>query len=49
LLVGRFCGGGFGFQARELVRIFVGLFDEFARFGAQSVVVEEFMVALFDA
>ena len=28
--VGGFGGGGFGFEARELVRVFVGLFDEFA-------------------
>jgi len=28
--VGRFGGGGFGFETGQLVRVFVGLFDEFA-------------------
>jgi len=30
LFVRGFGGGGFGFEAGQLVRVFVGLFDEFA-------------------
>ncbi len=53
LFVEGFVGGAgevrFAFGAWEFGRVFVGLFDEFFDPGAGSVVVEEFVVALFYA
>lgn len=53
LLVEGFVGGtgevGFAFGARELGGVFVGFLDEFLNAGAGGVVVEEFVVAFFDA
>ena len=47
--VGGFCEVGVAFGAGEFGGVFVGFFDEFFYFGAGSVVVEEFVVAFFDA
>jgi len=49
LFKGGFGGGGFGFETRQFVGIFVGLVDQLADFGAEGIVVEEFVVALLDA
>ena len=40
---------GLAFRAREFCGIFVGFLDEFFDAGAGGVVVEEFVVAFFDA
>lgn len=40
---------GFSFCAGELGRIFIGLLDEFFDLGTGGIVVEEFVVTLFDA
>lgn len=48
-LVGGFGEVGFAFGAGEFGWVFVGFLDEFFDFGAGGVVVEEFVVALFDA
>lgn len=47
--VGGFGEVGVAFGAGEFGGVFVGLFDEFFYFGAGGVVVEEFVVAFFDA
>ena len=53
LLVEGFVGGfgkiGFTLGAREFGGILVRLFDEFLYFGAGGVIIEEFMVAFFNA
>ena len=53
MLVEGFVGGfgevGVAFCAGEFGGVFVGFFDEFFYFGAGGVVVEEFVVAFFDA
>ena len=47
--VGCFGEVGVAFGAGEFGGVFVGFFDEFFYFGAGGVVVEEFVVAFFDA
>lgn len=53
LVVEGFVGGfghvGFLLGARELGDVLVGFFHQLFHFGARGVVVEEFVVALFDA
>ena len=46
--VGGFCEVGIAFCAGEFGGVFVGFFDELFYFGAGGVIVEEFVVALFD-
>jgi len=48
-LVGGFGEVGFALCARQLGGVFVGFFDEFFHAGAGGVVVEELVVAFFDA
>ena len=48
-LVGAAREFGFAFGAGELRGVLVGFFDEFFHFGARGVVVEEFVVAFFNA
>jgi len=48
-LVGRARELGFALRAGEFGRVFVGFFDEFFYARAGGVVVEEFVVAFFDA
>lgn len=49
LLVGRFRDLGFALGARELGWVLVWFLDEFLHAGPRGVVVEEFVIALFDA
>lgn len=49
LFVCLLCDFGFALCARKFCRVLVGFLDEALDFGAHGVVVEKFVVALFDA